>query len=446
MARLICSGRIGECRSIFDAGRGRARGDPSAARGAMTKLPLACLTVSLTVTAATAVLGQAPVPPAQCQPTQITSTSGSLLTGFNGEASFHVEACAPGDALVGQGNMPALRRSSDINPGQGYFGLFNVKPCELPGGSDLPNATLAISFVSANPAARAARTMTLGPDTERPTLKTTSTPRKGTKVKPGDTIKVRMEASEEYSDTRLGWQTGVKKIQLHDESLGRDVPPHFENTGGPRPCKEKQWKQFLEVTYTVPQNPPPVIRLRAIAEDFAGNADTDIGEFPTGDWYGTFGWTHLCQGGGMRDETRGIGDLTLDYDGQGNLTGRLAGSIPQRSMSYPGCSSFVWLTPGTFSARLVGSYTPTQNTFSAQAVDVENTWGRASYCGPAVESPFAQIHQSPLFGDAFRDLRRQPDGSLKSDGEHTISVSPQTCSTNYSLTLRPAPIDDAARK
>jgi hypothetical protein len=388
------------------------------------------------VAAASVAFGQAP--PARCQPTEITASDGPVL-GMNGEGSFNVQACAPGDVLVGQGSVPALRRSSDVDPGSGYFGIFDVKPCELPGGSDLPGAPLAISFVSANPAARATKTLTLRPDTEKPTLKTTSTPRKGTKVKTGDTIKVRMEASEEYGDTRMGWQAGVKKIQLTDESRNQVVPPHFEATGGPRPCKEKLWKQFLEVTYTVPPNPPPLIRLRAIAEDFAGNKDDDVGEFPTGDWHGTFGWTHICQGGGNKDETRGISDLTLDDDGRGNLTGRLAGSTPQRTQTIPTCS-FRYVAPGTFSAKLVGSYTSGQDAFSAQAVEVQTTPGRGSWTCQAgttvTDQPFFTVYEGPMFRDAFRDLRRQPDGSLKSDGESTISVAPSTCITNYSLTLR----------
>jgi len=156
---------------------------------------------------------------------------------------------------------------------------------------------------------------------------------------------------------------------------------------------------------------------------------------PQPSWHGRFEWIHLCTGV-TRDETHGVADLTLYADQRGQLTGTLAGSTPQRSMSYPGCSSFVWVTPGTFSARLVGSYTPTQNTFSVQAVDVSTTWGRASYCGPVVESAFAQIHQSPMFADAFRELRRQPDGSLKSNGEGTVSAGGSTCTTTYSLTLR----------
>ena len=56
--------------------------------------------------------------------------------------------------------------------------------------------------------------------------------------------------------------------------------------------------------------PPPIIRLRAIAEDFAGKKDEDVAEFPTGDWHGKFEWKHVCQGGGSTDETRGTRHLS----------------------------------------------------------------------------------------------------------------------------------------
>ena len=313
------------------------------------RLSLACLTAAFAVAATTAALGQAPAPQAQCRPTQITASDGPVL-GFNGEGSFQVQACAPGDVLVGQGNIPAIRRSPDFDPGSEYYGIFNVKPCELPGGSDLPGAPLAISFVSANPAARATKTLTLKPDTEKPTLKTTSTPRKGARVKPGDTIKVRMEASEEYADRRMNWQTGVKKIQLIDESPNPVVTPHWEATGGPRPCKEKQWKQFLEVTYTVPPNPPPVIRLRAIAEDFAGNKDDDLGEFPTGDWSGTIKKT--LKGGG-HNHTIDV-DFAFETETGGTIKGRARARIRTEAGEVPGCTLLWTYSPGEFDIPLSG--------------------------------------------------------------------------------------------
>lgn len=277
------------------------------------------------------------------------------------------------------------------------------------------------------------------PDKDKPKLDTNSEPRKGSKVRANDKIVVTMVATDRANE----WQTGIKSIQLQDISTNPNgvlVPSPADYGRLPDACNAATMRRTHVVTYTVPSNPPPIVRLRAIAEDFAGNIDTDIGEFPTGDWYGTFGWKHLCEGHGMRDETRGIGDLTLDYDGRGNLTGRLTGSVPQRSMTIPSCSAYRLAAPGSFSAKLVGSYTSGRDTFSAQAVEVSTTWGRISWtCPPAGEGdwPFFEVYQSPIFQNAFRELRREPDGSMKSDGE-TISVGPQPCTTNYSLTLRPA--------
>jgi hypothetical protein len=196
-------------------------------------------------------------------------------------------------------------------------------------------------------------------DKERPKLDTNSVPRKGTKVKAGDKIAVTMVARDHANL----WQSGIKTIQLVAESEGgrfiasENFPPASPG------CTALPPERRVEATYTVPANPPPIVRLAALAEDHAGLMDIDVGEFPTGgDWYGTFGWKHICQGGGNRDETRGTGDFTLDYDGRGNLTGTLVGSIPERIQTMPTCS-FKHVTPGTFSAKLVGSYTPGKDTF-----------------------------------------------------------------------------------
>jgi len=269
-------------------------------------------------------------------------------------------------------------------------------------------------------------------DDKPPTLRTTSDPPKGSKVTAGRTIKVTMVARDDANR----WQTGIKTIQLVADSEGG----RFVASENYAPCAEPREKR-VEATYEVPANPPPIVRLTALAEDHAGLMDTDVGEFPTGDWYGRFGWTHICQGGGSTDETHGIGDLTLDYDGRGNLTGMLVGSIPERKQTIPPCS-FKHVAPGTFSAKLVGSYTPGPDTFSAQAVDVRTTPGRASWACPAGSSVqdqgFFTVYEGPMFRDAFRDLRRQPDGSRKSNGESTFSSGGGACTTNYSLTLRQA--------
>ncbi len=267
-------------------------------------------------------------------------------------------------------------------------------------------------------------------DQEPPTLDTNSSPRKGSKAKGGDEIKVKMIARDDAGR----WPTGVKTIQLvADSEAGRFIAS--ENY---EPCAEPN-EHTVEATYVVPPNPPPIVRLTALAEDHAGHLDTDVGEFPTGDWYGTFGWTHTCVGGGNTDRTRGIADFSLDYDRRGNLTGALSGSIPERVQTIPSCT-FAYVLPGTFSAGLVGSYTPGPDTFFVQAVDVQTKPGRASFTceggSNETDQRFYEVYGTSIFRDAFRGLRSQPDGSRKSSGEVTASAGEGTCTTTYSLTLR----------
>lgn len=278
-------------------------------------------------------------------------------------------------------------------------------------------------------------TLDLQLDRAKPKLTTRSVPPKGTKVKADDKITVTMIARDDAEPKH--WQTGIKTIQLAAESEGGRfiASENYEACTDPR-------ERRVEATYTVPANPPPIVRLAALAEDHAGLMDTDVAEFPTGDWYGTFGWTHVCTGPpGFGIKTRGIGDVTLDYDGNGNLTGTLAGNTPENLPTSPTCSS-KFLAPATFSAKLVGSYTPGQNTFSAQATDVQTTPGRNSHSCPAgshvSDAPIFTVYEGPMFRESFRDLHRDPDGSLKSNGERTASVGPSTCTTRYSLTLQQA--------
>lgn len=120
-------------------------------------------------------------------------------------------------------------------------------------------------------------------DREKPKLDTSSVPRKGTKVKAGDRITVTMVARDNAND----WQTGIKTIQLVADSEGGrfiDVQNYLPTPG----CHAPPMERRAVATYTVPANPPPIVRLTALAEDFVGLMDTDVGEFPTGEvWKGT---------------------------------------------------------------------------------------------------------------------------------------------------------------
>ncbi len=79
---------------------------------------------------------------------------------------------------------------------------------------------------------------------------------------------------------------GVQRVQLTSpESL---IEEWTHPSRLPAACDQKSWSQVLKGSYKVPNNPPPVIKLCAIAEDYAGNENLKCGEFPTGDvWEGT---------------------------------------------------------------------------------------------------------------------------------------------------------------
>lgn len=108
-------------------------------------------------------------------------------------------------------------------------------------------------------------------DLKPPKLTTTSQPAKGTKVKPGGLIKVTMVARDDPDP----WPTGVKTVQLVAESEGG----RFIASQNYEPCAEPAERR-VEATYRVPCNPPPVVRLAALAEDHVGLMDTDVAEFP----------------------------------------------------------------------------------------------------------------------------------------------------------------------
>lgn len=119
----------------------------------------------------------------------------------------------------------------------------------------------------------------------QPKLKTTSVPPKGTKVKPGDTIKITMTAADDSNAA----QSGIRAIQLVDQQSNGIVPDPWYADGKVSKCSAAARNPPpLTVTYKVPENPPPIVRLEASAEDFAGNVERDLGTFPTGDWHGTW--------------------------------------------------------------------------------------------------------------------------------------------------------------
>lgn len=176
------------------------------------------------------------------------------------------------------------------------IGRFYVNPClfRSEDASDLPGTKIGVtannSRKNSSAFSQVSQTFTLGPDQDAPKVSVNSSPVKGTKVKAGDVIKIDATASERR--TGGTWQTGVQRFQLVRKGPGGGIEELIQEVTDPsrlpKPCDQKSWSKVIEASYKVPNNPPPVIKLCAIAEDYAENESFKCGEFPTGDvWEGT---------------------------------------------------------------------------------------------------------------------------------------------------------------
>ena len=190
-------------------------------------------------------------------------------------------------------------------------------------------------------------------DDVAPTVDVTWSPPKGTKVKVGTRITAKAVARDDANR----WQSGIKTIDLTVEGGGLFGFHDFPQP--PPTCERPPPPRTLEGVYIVPASPPPLVRLHAIAKDYAGN-ETDVwAEFPTGDWYGQIKWSQFSAGG---EGHYGILDIAVAYDERGNLTGRAVG---EDHLANNSCAIII-STPARTSAKVVGQYTPGANTMSLQ--------------------------------------------------------------------------------
>jgi hypothetical protein len=254
-----------------------------------------------------------------------------------------------------------------------------------------------------------------------PTLDVTWTPPKGSKV----TVGTRITAKAVAKDDANLWQSGINTIDLNVDGGGSFG---FHDYPRPQPpCANLPPPRTLDGVYTVRANPPPLVRLRAIAKDFAGNETEVWAEFPTGDWHGRIEWstnssttsqTSLKTTESSHTHT-GYADFNLNYDGQGNLTGTLVGSQTRQEWygyrGERGCTATIPPTP--IRARVVGSYTPGRGTLSFQFVDLDTKVtmrmrgsGRGYVCNHD-----SVLDQNSFLEELARRLQPAGDGIYRAD-------------------------------
>jgi hypothetical protein len=176
------------------------------------------------------------------------------------------------------------------NPGNGSYAVygtwFQVDPCKLSGGSDLPGAVLIYKTVISGPGPNqglsAVNYWTLPRELGGPVLTAGSTPPHGTRVHPGEVIKIHITATEPSDGPESGIQeiaVGLSPLLTIDKATYGDHPTA---------CDKFRLTRTLNTTYTVPDSPPAVITLIATADSFDNNqAEPLSADFPTGNvWTG----------------------------------------------------------------------------------------------------------------------------------------------------------------
>jgi hypothetical protein len=273
-------------------------------------------------------------------------------------------------------------------------------------------------------------------DETAPTVSIASKPTSGTRVKAGQQIAVTVTAR----DDTTRWESGILGIRLiADSERGRLVqerayPPHLPT------CEGQPEPATLSTVYTVPSPAPPIVRLCAIARDHANHEAKDpaIAEFPTGDWAGTMTWTHIVASAHATATTTAQADLSLDYDGKGGLTGRMAGTHSSTSKMGP-CSGSTMM-PGGMQANLVGSYTPGRDAMTIRTDDKQTTPMHMRIDCPGAK-PVVSAHATAYehYDRALTGLRPTADGGFESSHDQQYPCeSGSTCTTRISLKLRPA--------
>ncbi len=168
---------------------------------------------------------------------------------------------------------------------------------------------------------------TLKPDQDKPNLDVIWTPPKGTKVKAGDKITAKLTARDDATAA----QTGIARLRV-DIGVGGGLvaaPAQYSSPVPLQECGRENPVRIYEATYTVPADPPPVVKLRANARDFAGNETWDDAEFPTSDWHGTISISYTWDEEGANGVITSTANLRLRETREQPITdlkGRVIGS------------------------------------------------------------------------------------------------------------------------
>lgn len=322
--------------------------------------------------------------------------------------------------------------------------VYSVDPCSLDHGSDLPGTNVKFWAAAVDdPSLTAQKGITLGDDTLAPRVHTVSSIKRDTKVKAGDRITLDVTAQEKRSGGP--WQTGVKIIQVTAEPGGLVGNPWTNPSTLPKPCDQKTWSQPYKATYTVPKNPPPIIKICSIAEDYQGNESSQCGEFPTGDKLkGKLSSTTTIKAGtGVGKEIlftyQTDADLSLTLQDDGTVTGMADVTYSAHGEGWTLCLkgaheayTFIMNPNPVYKAKVTGTVTPSGIEFrltgdSPLKASITETWCHGKKTRNHVED-----HTTLALGIRWKV---KPDGKAYTWQEQVLGQ--RGGSTSWTIRLEP---------
>jgi hypothetical protein len=273
-----------------------------------------------------------------------------------------------------------------------------------------------------------------GRDTSSPTI--TITPQRR-QVTGGANVEFTLEAT----DATTRWETGIKSIQLMNVTIPGSVEPGFADSRlAGNPCDPSTMRRSWPFRYRVPRNPPALIELKGVAEDYVGNVGTETAFLTTGEFSGRYEWEYKSEintgaAAGDRYQQTGVADFSLNVDPDGNLIGRMLGRF---RIAFEGpCPSTV-LSQGSFRTRMVAEYQAGRPSLTDTPHIDDVTYPRVRLCNDyRDEVDWFETNYLSLMYEAFQQLQRQYDGSMRASRPHRPEPTTKGVqSAAYTLTIR----------
>lgn len=247
-------------------------------------------------------LGPEP-PPGPCEPSLLIGQF-TPLTSVYGSASWRgtcatlvIAATVAGPAVtLYSGDVSGEEVRSASTP--------SVAVCDLPGGSDMPGTVVRFD-ATLDDGANVTDNVVLNDMGPGVVGDVNSQPSPGSRVEPGQTIAL------EALGMQFAPALGIESLKLL--ALGQEIGSTGNASGSTEPiaCDDGRFFALLEKEYVVPDPPPPVIEICAVATTFDDHEDRGCIEFTTGEvWTGSY-----------------AGTVTWDCNVLGNLSGTLNGTF-----------------------------------------------------------------------------------------------------------------------